>query len=112
MNHAVDEPGETREESDSLGTVSVPLRALTARTRCARSRTSACPRATMADELELVAALAYVKAAAARANLAAGELPPELAAAIVAAAHEVATGAHRESSRSTSCTAAAGPPST
>jgi aspartate ammonia-lyase len=91
----VSEQAETREERDSLGTVAVPSDALYGAHTVRALANFAHSGVTMEGELELVAALAYVKAAAARANLAAGELPAELAAAIVAAAHEVATGAHR-----------------
>ena len=88
-------PPATRLERDSLGEVQAPVAALYGAHTVRAIANFAVSGVTMADELELVAALAYVKAAAARANLEAGELPAELAAAIVAAAHEVATGAHR-----------------
>jgi aspartate ammonia-lyase len=86
---------DTRVERDALGAVEVPADALYGAHTARAIANFGVSGATMADELELVAALAYVKAAAARANLAAGELTAPLAAAIVAAAHEVATGAHR-----------------
>jgi aspartate ammonia-lyase len=92
----VSDPAETRDESDSLGTVAVPAGALYGAHTVRALANFGVSGLTMTDERELVAALAYVKAAAARANLAAGELPAELAAAIVAAAHEVATAAHRQ----------------
>jgi aspartate ammonia-lyase len=86
---------ETRQEKDALGAVSVPADALYgAHTQRALANFGVSG-VTMDDERELVAALAYVKAAAARANLAAGDLTAEVAAAIVMAAHEVATGGHR-----------------
>jgi aspartate ammonia-lyase len=91
----VSEPAPTREERDSLGTVAVPAHALYGAHTVRALANFAHSGVTMEHELELVAALAYVKAAAARANLEAGELTAESAAAIVAAAHEVATGAHR-----------------
>jgi aspartate ammonia-lyase len=91
----VSQPSETRDESDSLGTIAVPRDALYGAHTARAIANFGVSRVRMADELELVAALAYVKAAAARANLESGELTAELAAAIVSAAHEVATGEHR-----------------
>jgi aspartate ammonia-lyase len=85
----------TRLERDSLGEVEVPLAALYGAHTVRAVANFGVSGATMADELELVAALGYVKAAAARANLEAGELTAEQATAIVTAAHEVATGRHR-----------------
>ncbi len=86
-------PHQTRLEIDSLGAVEVPADALYGVHTVRAIANFGVSSATMADEVELVAALAYVKAAAARANLAAGHLSAEVASAIVAAAHEVATGA-------------------
>jgi aspartate ammonia-lyase len=91
----MEQPTETREERDGLGTVEVPRDALYGAHTVRALANYGVSRVAMSDELELVAAFAYVKAAAARANLAAGELSAELASAIVAAAHEVATGDHR-----------------
>ena len=74
MNPGVDESIETREEE----TPSAPSRCrgtrCTARTRCAPIANFGVSGVTMADRRELVAALGYVKAAAARADLEAGEL--------------------------------------
>jgi aspartate ammonia-lyase len=91
----VDPSIETREERDSLGTVAVPRDALYGAHTVRAIANFGVSGVTMDDERELIAALAYVKAAAARANLAAGELGAEIASAIVAAAHEVATGGQR-----------------
>jgi aspartate ammonia-lyase len=96
MNPGVDAGPETREEADSLGTVSVPAHALYGAHTVRAIANFGVSGVTMADRRELVAALGYVKAAAARANLAAGELTPEVASAIVMAAREVATGIHLE----------------
>ena len=63
---------ETRQENDALGTVEVPADALYgAHTQRALANFGVSG-VTMDDERELVAALGYVKAAAARANLGRG----------------------------------------
>jgi aspartate ammonia-lyase len=94
MNPGVDDSLETREERDALGTVSVPRSALYGAHTVRAIANFGVSGVTMADRRELVAALGYVKAAAARANLEAGELTAEVASAIVMAAREVATGLH------------------
>jgi aspartate ammonia-lyase len=94
MNPGVDESIETREERDALGTVSVPRDALYGAHTVRAIANFGVSGVTMADRRELVAALGYVKAAAARANLEAGELTAEVSSAIVMAAREVATGLH------------------
>jgi aspartate ammonia-lyase len=95
MNPAVDPGSETREEHDSLGKVAVPRDALYGANTVRAIANFGVSGLTMEDERELIAALAHVKTAAARANLAAGELGAEIADAIVTAAREVATGVHR-----------------
>jgi aspartate ammonia-lyase len=94
MNPGVDESIETREERDALGTVLVPREALYGAHTVRAIANFGVSGVTMTDRRELVAALGYVKAAAARANLEAGELTAEVSSAIVMAAREVATGLH------------------
>ncbi len=95
MNPLVETSIETREERDSLGVVAVPRDALYGAHTVRAIANFGVSGATMDDEPELIAALAHVKAAAARANLAAGELAGDMATAIVTSAHEVAAGTHR-----------------
>ncbi|MEQ4548752.1 class II fumarate hydratase [Nocardioides kribbensis] len=105
-DHPTDHPGSptptspasdgppTRVEHDSMGEVEVPRDALwRAQTQRAVENF---PISGTPIEPRLVAAIGQVKAAAARANAALGILPEEQAAAIAAAADEVAAGAHVE----------------
>ena len=91
--HDPDRTG-TRTERDALGTWEVPVDALwgihTARAVATLSHSGR----TLAQVPGLATALAQVKAAAAEANRRAGVLEPEVAAAVVAAAEEVAAGRH------------------
>jgi fumarate hydratase class II len=81
----------TRTEHDSFGPIEVPSDALWgAQTQRALHHFPAGDRMP----LELVHAIARVKAAAARANATLGRLEPALAAAIAAAAEDVAAGRH------------------
>ncbi len=86
--------GPVRIEHDSLGEVEVRQSALWgAQTERGRAN-FAVSGYGLATHPELIAALAQVKAAAARANASLGVLAPDVAGAIVAAAREVAAGAH------------------
>ncbi len=106
-------PPETRLEIDSLGAVEVPAGALYGVHTVRAVANFGVSSATMADEVELVAALAYVKAAAARANLARGS---PVGRGGLRHRRGGARGGDRAridaSSRSTCCTEAAGPRST
>jgi fumarate hydratase, class II len=83
---------ETRTEHDTMGAVEVPADALW---RASTQRAvDNFPISGLRLERAHVEALARVKAAAARVNGELGVLDPETAAAIAAAADEVATGAH------------------
>jgi aspartate ammonia-lyase len=79
-----------RRETDLLGAVEVPQQALFGgQTQRAVANFPLAGEKTIGSYPELVAALVAVKAAAARANARAGVLAPEIAGAIVAAAHAV-----------------------
>ncbi|MFC5177347.1 class II fumarate hydratase [Nocardioides taihuensis] len=89
-----EEPQETRTEHDSLGEVQVPAAALwRAQTQRAFENF---PISGTTLEPAHVRALALVKAAAAEVNGELGVLDPQQAAAIAAAAREVADGRHRD----------------
>ncbi len=82
--------GATRSETDSFGPIDVPAdRLWGAQTQRSRENFAI---GGQRMPLPVVHALAMVKRAAAEANAAQGELPPDLAAAIVAAAMEIEAG--------------------
>jgi aspartate ammonia-lyase len=83
-----------RTEHDSLGAVGVPADALYGAHTVRAVANFAASGVTMRERPELIAALAEVKAAAARANRDAGVLPRSIGDAILAAAREVADGQH------------------
>jgi fumarate hydratase class II len=86
--------GDTRKERDSLGEIEVAADALWgAQTERARRNFQLSGTRLPAD---FIAALALIKAAAARANARLGLLPADVGAAISAAAESVARGAHAE----------------
>ena len=85
---------DTRTEHDSLGEIEVPADALWgAQTERARRNFQLSGTTLPAD---FIAALALIKAAAARANARLGLLPADVAAAIAEAAQAVALGEHAE----------------
>jgi fumarate hydratase class II len=84
--------GATRKETDSLGDVQVPVEALWgAQTQRAIGNF---PVSGLRLPRRLIRALALIKKAAAEVNRQSGALEPQIANAIVQAAHEVATGQH------------------
>jgi aspartate ammonia-lyase len=85
-------PARTRRERDVLGEVEVPAEALYGVHTVRALANFAVGGPALRDRPELVAALARVKVAAARANERLGVLDPALAAAIVEAGREVAGG--------------------
>ncbi|TDR71463.1 aspartate ammonia-lyase [Paludibacterium purpuratum] len=84
----------TRVESDSLGSVELPADALYG-AHAARARDNF-QLSGQGVAAELVSAFAQVKVACARTNAALGYLAPEVADAVVRAAHELAAGQWRE----------------
>jgi fumarate hydratase class II len=86
----MDEQGDNRVESDSLGPREVPASHFWGRTRDARSSISQWGDTKM--PIAIIHALALVKRAAAEVNRDLGLLPPELSEAIGTAAREVESG--------------------
>ena len=85
---------ETRFESDSLGRVEVPAEAyFGAQTERARRNF---PVSGLRFPRRFIAALGYLKSAAAAVNADLGVVPEEVATAVIAAAEEVAAGRHDE----------------
>jgi aspartate ammonia-lyase len=89
-------PRAFRIERDSLGEVPVPADALFGAHTARAMENFRVSGVAVRDRPELIAALAQVKAAAARANAELGAIQANIADAICAAAREVATGAHND----------------
>ncbi|MGI9658729.1 MAG: lyase family protein [Gaiellaceae bacterium] len=85
---------ETRLERDALGELALPAEALWGVHTARALENFAVSGVTLATQPTLIAGLAHVKVAAARANAELGALAPDLAEAIVAAGREVAAGEH------------------
>ena len=85
----------TRREGDSLGEVELPADCLWGINTARGLANFPISGRRLADEPELLEALLQVKRAAAEANGATGQLAPEQAAALIAAADELLAGRHR-----------------
>ncbi|HEY6868956.1 MAG TPA: lyase family protein, partial [Novosphingobium sp.] len=97
-----------RTERDSLGLVDVPAdRLYGAQTERAR-RNFPLSGVTIAAMPELIVALAQVKQAAARVNRRVGDLPADVADAIIAVCNELLTGRHHEHFPVDACQGGAG----
>ena len=86
----------TREETDALGSVQVPVDALYGSATARALGNSGVSDVLLSDRPQLLVGMAWTKAAAARANASVGTIPAAIAEAIVTAAHEVAAGRWHE----------------
>ena len=86
----------TREETDSLGSIQVPVDALYGPATARALGNSAVSEVLLSDRPELLVGLAWTKAAAAKANTAVDAISAENGTAIITASREVAAGRWHE----------------